>query len=186
MSRVSFLWQSIKNFKEMGTVIRSSPAMCRSMIQYIDPVNDLIIVELGAGDGVITKYILNKMSSDARLFVFEINPELSEVVRKIHDHRLTVINDGAQNMEIILKKYDISTVDTIISAIPFIVLPEKLTHEILNLCKKMIKNEGNFVQMHYVKSFSKMYNSIFGNVEIHNVALNIPPGYVFRCKKTTP
>lgn len=178
------MWQSIKNFKEMGTVIRSSPAMCRSMIQYIDPINDQIIVELGAGDGVITKYILNKMSQDARLFVFEINPELSEVVSRIQDPRLIVINEGAQNMDSILQKYDVRMVDTIISAIPFIVLPEKLTHEILSLCKKMIKNEGNFVQMHYVKSISKMYKNIFGNVETHYVPLNIPPGYVFRCQKT--
>lgn len=108
-----------QNFKEMGTVIRSSPAMCRNMVQYIDSRNDLIIVELGAGDGVITKYILDKMSKDAKLFVFEINPELCEVIASIKDDRLILINDGAQYMESILLKYEIETVDTIISAIPF-------------------------------------------------------------------
>ena len=183
MERVRFLWQSIKNFKEMGTVIRSSPAMCRNMVQYIDSRNDLIIVELGAGDGVITKYILDKMSKDAKLFVFEINPELCEVIASIKDDRLILINDGAQYMESILLKYEIETVDTIISAIPFLVLPENLTKEILNISKKILKSGGNFIQMHYVKNISKMYKAIYGNVEINYVALNIPPGYVFRCFK---
>ncbi len=81
------------------------------------------------------------------------------------------------------KFYEIETVDTIISAIPFLVLPENLTKEILNISKKILKSGGNFIQMHYVKNISKMYKAIYGNVEINYVALNIPPGYVFRCVK---
>jgi phospholipid N-methyltransferase len=183
LERVRFLWQSIKNFKEMGTVIRSSPAMCKKMVQYIDPSLDFVIVELGAGDGVITKYILNKMSKDAKLFVFEINPELCEVIANIKDDRLFIINDSAQYMESLLINYDIDRADTIISAIPFLVLPDELTKDILQTCKKMLRKGGTFVQMHYIKSISKMYKNIFGNVQTQYVALNIPPGYVFKCIK---
>jgi phospholipid N-methyltransferase len=153
------------------------------MVQYIDAQHDLVIVELGAGDGVITKYILNKMSKDAKLFVFEINPDLSAVIAGIKDERLILINDGAQYMESLLLKYDVKKVDTIISAIPFLVLPEDLTKDILHTSKKILKNGGNFIQMHYIKSISKMYKDIFGNVHTSYVALNIPPGYVFQCIK---
>lgn len=178
------MWESIKNFREMGTIIQSGPSMCKKMIQHIHKEEDLIIVELGAGDGVITKYILEKMSPNAKLFVFEINPKLSETISKIDDRRMILINNGAQNMEIELKKYEITQVDTIISAIPFLVLPDELTQEILQLCKKMLKSGGYFVQMHYVKRISEMYKQIFGNVTISYVPLNIPPGYVFRSKNS--
>lgn len=170
----------------MGSVIRSGPSMCRSMVQYIDHNHDLIIVELGAGDGVITQYILEKMSTKAKLFVFEINPELCEIITKIKDERMVLINDGAQYMESHLQRHGVEKVDTIISAIPFVVLPEELTHEILRICKKILKDGGNFVQMHYIKSVRKMYQSIFGNVHTFYVPLNIPPGYVFRCENIKP
>lgn len=167
----------------MGTVVRSGAAMCRKMVQYIDYDKDLLIVELGAGDGVITQYILDKMSPEGRLFVFEINTELCEIISKIKDNRMILINDGAQNMEKYFLQYNIKHVDTIISAIPFLVLPDDLTKEILNISKKVLKKGGHFIQMHYIKSISKMYQSIFNNVRISYVGLNIPPGYVFMCEK---
>lgn len=165
----------------MGTVIRSGPSMCRKMTEFIEPQKDKIIVELGAGDGVITSYILDVMEADATLFVFEINADLCKVVSKIQDKRMILINDGAQNLQKYLDEYQITQVDMIISAIPFLVLPEELTQEILLLCKEKLKANGVFVQMHYAKTIQKLYKSIFGNVESFFVPLNIPPGYVFKC-----
>ncbi len=183
MEKVRFLFQSIKNFQQMGTVIRSGTAMCRKMTHFIDAQNDLILVELGAGDGAITKYILDRMSPEARLFVFEINPELCEVLSKINDDRLILINDSAENLKTQLNKYGLHEVDTIISAIPFLVLPDDLTKKILFISKSVLKTGGIFIQMHYVKTVQKMYRNIFGNVHSYFVPVNIPPGYVFRCVK---
>ena len=183
MKKVKFLVQSLKNFQEMGTVVRSGPAMCKKMTQFIDKETDLIIVELGAGDGVITQYILDVMSPNAKLFVFEINPELAAVIAQIQDPRMILINDGAQHMDTLLGQYEVEKVDTIISAIPFLVLPDALKDNILNTSKKMLKSGGSFIQMHYISSIKKMYKEIFGNVETFFVPLNIPPGYVFRSIK---
>lgn len=182
MKKVKFLFHSLKNFQEMGTVVRSSSAMCRKMTQFIKK-DDAVIVELGAGDGVITSYILKTMAHDAKLFVFEINPELCEIVSRIDDPRMILINDSAQNMDGHLKIHGVTAVDSIISAIPFLVLPKDLTQEILMTCKKNIKIGGTFIQMHYANGIKKMYQAIFGNVDTHFVPLNIPPGYVFLCIK---
>ena len=183
MEKVKFLFQSLKNFQQMGTVIRSSPSMCRKMSHFIDSQDDLIIVELGAGDGVITSFILEKMSPDAKLYVIEINTELCAVISKIKDPRMILVNDSAEHMESYLLKHGITQVDMIISAIPFLVLPDELTKDILMAGKKMLKTGGNFIQMHYVSSIKKMYKNIFGNVHTYFVPVNIPPGYVFRCVK---
>lgn len=157
--------------------------MCRKMSHFIDSQNDLIIVELGAGDGVITSFILEKMSPDAKLYVFEINTELCAVISKIKDPRMILVNDSAEHMESYLLKHGITQVDMIISAIPFLVLPDELTKDILMAGKKMLRTGGNFIQMHYVSSIKKMYKNIFGNVHTYFVPVNIPPGYVFRCVK---
>jgi phospholipid N-methyltransferase len=165
----------------MGTVIRSSEAMCRKMTHFIIPEDHLNIVELGAGDGVITQYIMEKMSGKAKLLVFEINPELCDLINKIKDDRVIVINDSAEQIEYYLKLNNITHADIIISAIPFLVLPDDLTKTILYSCKKVLKSEGIFIQMHYIRSIKRLYKNIFGNVQTYFVAVNIPPGYVFKC-----
>jgi phospholipid N-methyltransferase len=167
----------------MGSIIRSGGPMCRKMTQFIDPDTDLTIVELGAGDGAITSYILEKMAPNSTLLVFEINPELCTILSKIDDKRMILINDGAENLDDHLTKHGIAEVDMIISAIPFLVLPDDITNKILTLCSQMLKKGGIFVQMHYIKAVKTMYKRIFGNVHTYFVPVNIPPGYVFKCVK---
>lgn len=167
----------------MGTVTRSGDAMCKKMTQFIDSQHHLTIVELGAGDGVITQYIIEKMSSKAKLLVFEINPELCDLIRKIKDPRVIVINDSAEHVEKYLHDHHMKSVDIFISAIPFLVLPDVLTKKILYSCHSILKEQGLFIQMHYIRSIRGMYKQIFGNVQTFFVPVNIPPGYVFKCQK---
>lgn len=75
MGRLKFFLQGLLNFNQIGTVTRSGPAMCRQMAAGI-PANSKYVIELGAGDGVITPYLLDVLPPDAKLLSFEINPEL--------------------------------------------------------------------------------------------------------------
>lgn len=181
MNKLKYLWQTLRHFKEMGTVIPSSETMCRQMTGFIEPSQDKVIVELGAGNGVITRHILAKMAPDALLFVFEINPELCAIIKKIEDPRMILINDDAQSMSEHLQKYNYSEADHIISAIPFLILPEDLRLGILKASHQVLKNQGLFVQLHYSKGIIDLYKHIFGSVETKYVAANFPPGYVFKC-----
>lgn len=182
MDAAGFLWQSIRNFKEMGTVVHISPAMCKKMTAFIDHEKDKIIIELGAGDGVITQYILDKMAPDARLYSFEINEELCATIReKINDSRLVLINGSAENVELYMQQYGVERVDHIISALPFVLFPEALTENILMSCRRLLKQGHYFIQMHYTRNLIKIYQRIFGQVKVFSVLINIPPGYVFKC-----
>jgi phospholipid N-methyltransferase len=154
------------------------------MTQYILPDKDYIIVEYGAGDGAITEYILERMSEKSKLVVFEINPEMVETLKekfKSRSDRLIIINDGAQNSIKHLEQHGISYVDMFISAIPFVMLPEKLMLEIIDISKQILKRDGAFIQMHYSLQLRNVYEKLFDEVETSFVALNIPPGYVFKC-----
>lgn len=167
----------------MGSVIRSGNQMCSKMTRFIPKNEDLVIVELGAGDGAITDYIVNRMSKGSRLITFEINPDFLDQLHKIADERVVVINDSAEHLTKILDNLGIGKVDMIISAIPFLVLPDELTKEILKEAKSNLKDGGSFIQMHYALNMRKIYEELFGNLETFFVPLNIPPGYVFKCVK---
>ena len=84
-------------------------------------------------------------------------------------------------MDQYMAEHNIEIFDGIVSAIPYIVLPEALALSILNLCKKNLKHGKSYIQVHYAKSLTSLYEGVFGNLDTHFVLMNVPPAYVFRC-----
>jgi phospholipid N-methyltransferase len=154
------------------------------MIKHVDFENASLIVELGAGDGVITKHILSKMRPDAKLLAFEVNPKFCDVMRQqIKDDRLIVIEDSAEQLGKYVKEAGASEVDYVISAIPFVALPKELGYEIVGKCHDYLKDKGKYIQVHYSLITKQLYASIFGNVDVNFVPINVPPAFVLVSEK---
>lgn len=183
MKTLAHLRTSLRNFRTTGMIARSSRFLCRKMVKHIDWQSAQVIIELGAGDGVLTKYILEKMRPDAVLLCFEINPDFCEILRGVSDKRFHLVEDSAENLYTHLQKYGFEEADAILSAIPFISLPEELTESIVLACRNHLKIGGLFVQFHYSIHMKRFYKRIFGNVRTEFVAINIPPAFVMLCKK---
>lgn len=180
---MSFITESIKNIKTVGTVTRSSKFLCKKMVEQTDFEDAKVIVELGAGDGVITKHILKKLPKDASLMVFEVHPEFCVLLRKLEDPRLIIIEDTAEKIGEYLTKHNFTEIDAIISAIPFVVVPEDESYRIVEACKHYLKEMGTYVQVHYSLVKKKMYENVFGNVDVSFVPLNVPPAFVLKSHK---
>ena len=184
MSKIGFLREGIRNLKTVGSVVRSSSYLCRAMVRPIDFQKADVIIELGAGDGAITTHILQRMKPDSRLLVFEVNDVFCERLKNnIKDVRFILIQDSAANIAEHLHRHQIKEIDYIVSAIPFVVLPEELATEIIMVCKKHLRVGGLFIQMHYSLFIKQLYINFFGNIHQKFVPLNIPPAFVFVCKK---
>lgn len=181
MGRISFFLESIKNMKSAGTIARSSRFICKEMTSYVDFKNARVLVELGAGDGVITKHILRKMRPDAKLLVFEISDVFCDLIREIDDDRMIVIQDSAENLGKYLKELGCKEVHDVVSAIPFVVLPEELSEKIVKEVRKYLRPGGVMIQLHYSTLSKKLYENIFENVKIKFVPLNIPPAFLHVC-----
>jgi phospholipid N-methyltransferase len=168
----------------MGSVAPSSRFLCRAVANKIDPESAKVVVELGPGDGVITRFILHRLSPQAHLIIFEINPVFVEKIRNTFDDpRMTIIHDTAENMGDHFRKMGIQEVDYFVSGIPFVMLPESLTEQITRECLNWLRVGGKFVQFHYSPLLLRLYRRIFGNLKVEVVALNIPPAIVISCEK---
>lgn len=183
MTKIDFLKTGIKNLKTVGAVTRSSKYLCKKSISFIDFSEAKVIVELGAGDGVVTKHILKKMRPDAKLLAFEIMPDLVNLLRKIDDDRLYIIEDSAEFLDKYLAEMKTSSADYILSAIPFVMLPEEEAMAIIQACYDNLKQGGAFIQIHYSLMAKKLYQKVFGNVDVNFVPLNVPPAWVLVSKK---
>ncbi len=180
--RLFFFRESLKNMKTSATVTRSSRFVCKKMIEYVDFENADVILELGAGDGVITRHILNSMKPNTKLIVFEILEQFCEKIRQIEDDRLIIIQDSAENLEEHLNRLGYQQVHDVVCAIPFVTLPKELSKNILLQVKKVLRPGGVHVQLHYSTLVKKMYEEIFGIVDIKIVPLNIPPAFLHICR----
>ena len=183
MKRLEFFKQSMRNLKTVGTITRSSKFVCKEMINHVDFKNSKVLVELGAGDGVITKHILSAMGPNTKLLSFEVNHAFCEVMRKIEDDRLIVVEDSAEKLQYYIDELGAGQPDFIISAIPFVAMPEDLSYKIVRSCEKSLQPNGKYIQIHYSLLLKKMYKSVFGNVDVNFVPLNIPPAFVLVSEK---
>jgi phospholipid N-methyltransferase len=184
MTHLNFLKESFRNIRTTGSITRSSKYLVREMMVPINFKEAKVIIELGAGDGVLTVELLNRMSPDALLLCFEINVEFCKILRgAIDDPRFILIEDSAENLEVHLQKYGFKEADCIMSAIPFIALPNELVFSIVGICHKILKTKGLYIQYHYSSFIQKMYRKFFGNVAVVFVPMNIPPAFVMVCEK---
>ena len=184
MGAINFFIQGLKNFREVGTVSRSSKFVGKAMTneKHIDFAQARCIVELGAGDGPITKQILSKLAPDATLLCFEINENFCDDLKKkyANDPRIKIINDDAQKLGEYVSAAGFDHADIVISAIPFVIIPED---DIIIAAHKHLKVGGKYIQLHYSMVAKKRYENIFKNIQIDFVPLNVPPAFIHVCDK---
>jgi len=153
------------------------------MVSHVDFSEADMVVELGAGDGVITRHILSEMKPDSKLLAFEVNPKFCDIMRNIDDDRLIVVEDSAENLGLHLKNAGADKADVILSAIPFVALPKELGLKIIRECHHYLKDKGLYIQVHYSLLARNLYETVFGNVDINFVPLNVPPAFVLVSEK---
>ena len=184
VSRINFLKESIKNLKTLGTITPSSRFLASRMLREIDFSKVKYLVELGSGNGAITKFILNKLPENAKLICFEINENFYEQLLKIKNPNLIVLKASAENLDEELNKLNINSVDHIISSLPLTIIPESITDEILKNSIKVIETNGTFIQFQYSLTYYKKLKKVFNkSIALDFEPLNIPPAFVYRCKK---
>ena len=174
-----FLRRFIGAPRQVGSVMPSSPYLTKAVMDKIAWENVRNIAELGAGTGVFTRTIARKIKQDARLLVFEIDPELQNVIKQEHPG-LDIYGD-AQELPQIMERHDIKQLDCIISSLPFAVLPPRMTANILDVIGETLKPEGKFIAYQYSKHMKHYFEKRFESVKISFVMLNVPPAFVYEC-----
>ncbi|MGB3546182.1 MAG: rRNA adenine N-6-methyltransferase family protein [Saprospiraceae bacterium] len=183
MSTLSFLRAGIKSIRTTGTITRSSPALCRAAIEAIDFERARTIIELGAGDGVITEHILQRLHPDGKVIAFEVDRELCNDMRRIGDPRLIVAEDSAEHQARYLAEIGQHQADYIVSALPYAALPPELGKRIVAESARLLRPGGVYSQVHYSLKTKSFYADAFGNVAVRFVPWNLPPAFVLTSHK---
>lgn len=181
MSSLSFLLEGLRNLSTTGTITRSGSSLCEAAIDRIDFSTARTIVELGAGDGVITRHILDRLHPDGKVIAFEVSADLCNDMRAIGDPRLIVAQDSAENIGHWLKEIGADKADHIVSAIPFAALPKDVGLRIVTAAHEHLRKGGCYNQVHYSLKTKDYYERAFGRVETKRIFRNLPPAWVLYC-----
>jgi len=179
-----FVLEYIKNPRFVGAVCPSGKYLADKMVNSINFKKAKCIVEFGPGTGVFTEKILSRIKEDALVILVEINKEFYNILRGIYGHKknVIIINDSAENIDIILKEHSIENVDYILSGLPFASLPKEVSKNVLNKTCKILKGESEFITFQYSLFRLNFFREFFHDINYKKVIRNLPPAYVLKCK----
>jgi phospholipid N-methyltransferase len=119
--RLRFSAHSSRHPRQVGAVLPTSRRAVRDMLDLAELEQARLVVELGAGTGVHTTALLERMGPHAELIAFEIDPRLADQLqRKLPDPRLRVVAGSAEDVPEVLAG---RRPQVVVSALPFTSLP---------------------------------------------------------------
>lgn len=184
MSSFSLFLQSFIRYpREMGALFATSASYSKLACAQVDWENIQNIAELGAGDGAVTQYIIEKLRPEQKLLVFEKNDALFAVLKKRFSHisNVILIHDSAEHLGKYAQEHAIDSFDAIFSEVPLVSLPEKIGENIVAAVLKMLKPNGLYLQIQYsVFSFAKL-KKLFKEVRLKFTPFNLPPAFLYIC-----
>jgi phospholipid N-methyltransferase len=183
--KFNFFKEAIATAKTSGTIAPSSRFLADRMLKGIDFKSANLIVELGPGNGAITKHLLQKINPNTTLICFEINENFYNELQKINHPQLIVLKVSAENVKKEIQKLSFSEADYIVSSLPLSIIPKEVSMSILDKSHEILKQNGKYIQFQYSLNYLKNLKKVFGkkNVSVQFEAINIPPAFVYQCTK---
>jgi len=174
-----FFKRWLANPLQMGSVVPSSKALCKRVVQHSARENDEIIVELGAGTGVISRALLEGGVPAERLFVVEIVPAMVGHLRRVLPGA-TVIEGDARNLPRLIPQSWHGRIGTVVCGIPLVLLPKPEQRRFIDAIETAAPGRG-FLHYSYCATspLPAKRHSLTAKREAWT-PLNLPPASVWR------
>jgi phosphatidylethanolamine/phosphatidyl-N-methylethanolamine N-methyltransferase len=117
-----FFRRWLANPLQMGSIVPSSPALCKRIVAQTKAAPDQIVVELGAGTGVISRALIEAGLPPERLFVVEIVPDMADHLRAALPGAQVIEGDARRLPQLIPQEFH-GRIGTVVVGIPLVLLP---------------------------------------------------------------
>ena len=182
--REVFLRSFLRDWRTIGSVTPSSRFLVGAMLDQIDFGRARRIVEYGPGTGVFTRELLRRLAPDAQLLALDTEAHFIEDLRaQFPDPRLIAVRGSAAQIERHIAALGWDGAEVIISGIPYTAMPASLREQILRASARALAPGGLFTPYQYSPYIRPLLGALFGRVETHWVARNVPPAFFFACRR---
>jgi phosphatidylethanolamine/phosphatidyl-N-methylethanolamine N-methyltransferase len=187
----AFLREFVRRPTQIGAVAPSSDALARAMVDGMDWERARVVVECGPGTGAITPRILERLGPGTRFFAVEVNETCARELKRRHPG-LTVHRACVSDLTGICRSAGVSGVDVVISGLPWAAFGDEGQARFLGAIYEALRPGGQFATFAYShaaglpagRRFRGLLARTFSEVErSRSVWRNLPPAFVYRCRK---
>ncbi|PPK87946.1 phospholipid N-methyltransferase [Neolewinella xylanilytica] len=178
MNNWNFFREALKNFRSTGAIARASPVLIKHLIGSIPSDRPLTVVELGPGEGCVTRALLGTLHPRSTLTAFEINAAFVERLQLIADERLRVIPIGADRLT---DHFSPGSVDFVVSSLPLSMIDQSVKQRIIRQSQQVLAPGGEYLQYQYALQDYGLLKDSFSHVSVRFTLANLPPAFVYSC-----
>ncbi|MEU3168636.1 methyltransferase domain-containing protein [Streptosporangium sp. NPDC006930] len=177
----------MRNPHQLGAIAPSSKAVARLAASIVPTTPGATVVELGAGGGVISDAIRDRLPMGGRQLAIELNEGMVNHLRRSRPW-LEVISGDAGDLGKILREAGLSHADAIVSSLPWTLFEEAQQKRVLEEIAACLAPGGAFstittlTVMPFQRSrhFRGLMNSTFATVDtLGPIWRNVPPALVY-------
>ena len=207
MSMLMFMREAVISFRQLGTFLPTQSCLARNIARTLPHRDGMKIVELGAGEGSITRAIIHELGEiDYRFLVIEPNENLLTAnqqsicllaglpedqdygdpvpaARGDSRRHLHFLPADAFALGRILDDRHISSVDAIVSSLPLFYFSPLQRRDLFALAKDRLAQEGIFIQYRYTPAGVGELQPFFSRIHRRFVP-NFLPAWLFVCENT--
>ena len=179
---MSFLAQFLKQPKEIGSIIPSSPFLGKTMANFVPEHDDRFIVELGPGTGPITKALVKIGLHEENMICLEQSQKLVDHLKSRFPHLNVIQGDACELNELLGEKS--GKVHAVVSSLPLKSIPGGIVDKIIDEMDKCLMDDGVIIQFTYdLRKKKSPLLKKFQRVDCKVVLGNVPPARVDVFKK---
>ena len=179
-----FFRRWLRNPLQMGSIIPSSPTLCRKIAAAVERGPDEYVLELGAGTGVISAALIAAGVPANKLIVVEIVPEMAQFLRESLPG-VNVICGDAFDLKNVLPAHMHGQIGTAICGIPLVLLPLERQEAFRDAVESVAPGKG-FLLYTYCATSPLPYGKL--GMAARRMAFtlaNFPPASVWRYRPST-
>ncbi|QLG40532.1 methyltransferase domain-containing protein [Paenibacillus sp. E222] len=151
------------------------------MVNHAPWLEAKAVAELGSGTGAITRYIFNQAQDFTKVLLFEKDETMRTNLKKTYPGASCYPN--AAHLVESMNQENIQQLDCIFSGLPFFNLKPELRNTLVDQIYEALKPQGLFIAFQYSLQMKNTLSERFIIEKIDLVPLNIPPAFVYVCRK---
>ena len=177
--KINLTKEALKDIKQIGSVTSSSKFLTNRILKEVDFTKNISILELGAGNGVFTFEILNRMNENSKLISYENYDKFITQLLKIKDSRFTIKGESVEKLNLLEKE----PFDYIISSLPLANFSNEAKNKTLKNINVILNQSGKFIQYQYsILDYNTIKNE-FNSCKIGFCLRNLPPAFLYIANK---
>lgn len=165
----------IRSPREIGALCPSSERLGNTMASLVGGGDEGLVVELGAGTGVITESLLRSGIAPGRLVIIEKSSSFASYLSERFP-QISVFHADAGDWPSILGR---AAVKAVVSGLPLRSLPHQSVHKITDTWARSLTSDGRVIQFTYSLFGASAWQSAgLKRIDRETVWGNLPPARV--------